>query len=152
MFESDDNGKVVRPSSEWIHAVKETSDPQLVKITVDPSSVIKRTGAVIAVPEAVYNTVNQEITTGIYYQKVVDKYKANILVEAFQMDDDAQELDLRNGLTWNRLYGYEKISEAEELSFCKEKFGTDNAFVANVAYGTSLLIFTRYHESSIDKT
>lgn len=151
MFESDDNGKVVRPSSEWIHAVKETSDPQLVKVTVDPSSVIKRTGAVIAVPEAVYNTVNQEITTGIYYQKVVDKYKANILVEAFQMDDDAQELDLRNGLTWNRLYGYEKISEAEELSFCKEKFGTDNAFVANVAYGTSLLIFTRYHESSIDK-
>ena len=151
MFESDDNGKVVRPSSEWIHAVKETSDPQLVKITVDPSSVIKRTGAVIAVPEAVYNTVNQEITTGIYYQKVVDKYKANILVEAFQMDDAAQELDLRNGLTWNRLYGYEKISDAVELSFCKEKFGTDNAFVANVAYGTSLLIFTRYHESSIDK-
>ncbi len=151
MFESDDNGKVVRPSSEWIHAVKETSDPQLVKITVDPSSVTKRTGAVIAVPEAVYNTVNQEITTGIYYQKVVDKYKANILVEAFQMDDAAQELDLRNGLTWNRLYGYEKISDAVELSFCKEKFGTDNAFVANVAYGTSLLIFTRYHESSIDK-
>lgn len=151
MFESDDNGKVVRPSSEWIHAVKETSDPQLVKITVDPSSVTKRTGAVIAVPEAVYNTVNQEITTGAYYQKMINKYKANILVEAFQMDDDAQELDLRNGLTWNRLYGYEKISEAVELSFCKEKFGTDNAFVANVAYGTSLLIFTRYHESSIDR-
>ena len=151
MFESDNNGKVVRPSSEWIHAVKETSDPQLVKVTVDPSSVTKRTGAVIAVPEAVYNTVNQEIATGAYYQKVVDKYKANILVEAFQMDDDAQELDLRNGRTWNRLYGYEKISEAVELSFCKEKFGTDNAFVANVAYGTSLLIFTRYHESSIDK-
>lgn len=151
MFESDDNGKVVRPSSEWIHAVKETSDPQLVKITVDPSSVTKRTGAVIAVPEAVYNTVSQEITTGVYYQKVINKYNANILVEAFQMDDDAQELDLRNGLTWNRLYGYEKISEAAELSFCKEKFGTDNAFVANVAYGTSLLIFTRYHESSIDK-
>ena len=151
MFESDDNGKVVRPSSEWIHAVKETSDPQLVKVTVDPSSVTKRTGVVIAVPEAVYNTVNQEIATGVYYQKVVDKYKANILVEAFQMDDDAQELDLRNGRTWNRLYGYEKISEAVELSFCKEKFGTDNAFVANVAYGTSLLIFTRYHESSIDK-
>lgn len=151
MFESDNNGKVVRPSSEWIHAVKETSDPQLVKVTVDPSSETKRTGAVIAVPEAVYNTVNKEITTGIYYQKVVDKYKANILVEAFQMDDDAQELDLRNGLTWNRLYGYEKISDAVELSFCKEKFGTDNAFVANVAYGTSLLIFTRYHESSIDK-
>lgn len=151
MFESDDNGKVVRPSSEWIHAVKETSDPQLVKITVDPSSVTKRTGAVIAVPAAVYNTVSQEITTGVYYQKVINKYNANILVEAFQMDDDAQELDLRNGLTWNRLYGYEKISEAVELSFCKEKFGTDNAFVANVAYGTSLLIFTRYHESSIDK-
>lgn len=151
MFESDDNGKVVRPSSEWIHAVKETSDPQLVKITVDPSSVTKRTGAVIAVPEAVYNTVSQEITTGVYYQKVINKYNANILVEAFQMDDDAQVLDLRNGLTWNRLYGYEKISEAVELSFCKEKFGTDNAFVANVAYGTSLLIFTRYHESSIDK-
>lgn len=151
MFESDDNGKVVRPSSEWIHAVKETSDPQLVKITVDPSSVTKRTGAVIAVPEAVYNTVSQEITTGVYYQKVINKYNANILVEAFQMDDEAQELDLRNGLTWNRLYGYEKISEAVELSFCKEKFGTDNAFVTNVAYGTSLLIFTRYHESSIDK-
>lgn len=151
MFESDDNGKVVRPSSEWIHAVKETSDPQLVKITVDPSSETKRTGAVIAVPEAVYNTVSQEITTGVYYQKVINKYNANILVEAFQMDDDAQELDLRNGLTWNRLYGYEKISEAVELSFCKEKFGTDNAFVANVAYGTSLLIFTRYHESSINK-
>lgn len=151
MFESDDNGKVVRPSSEWIHAVKETSDPQLVKITVDPSSVTKRTGAVIAVPEAVYNTVSQEITTGVYYQKVINKYNANILVEAFQMDDDAQELDLRNGLTWNRLYGYEKISEAVELSFCKEKFGTDNAFVTNVAYGSSLLIFTRYHESSIDK-
>ena len=151
MFESDNNGKIVRPSSEWIHAVKEESDPQLVKITVDPSSETKRTGAVIAVPEAVYNTVNQEIATGVYYQKVVDKYKANILVEAFQMDDDAQELDLRNGRTWNRLYGYEKISEAVELSFCKEKFGTDNAFVANVAYGTSLLIFTRYHESSIDK-
>ena len=151
MFESDDNGKVVRPSSEWIHAVKETSDPQLVKITVDPSSVTKRTGAVIAVPEAVYNTVSQEITTGAYYQKMINKYKANILVEAFQMDDEAQELDLRNGLTWNRLYGYEKISEAVELSFCKEKFGTDNAFVTNVAYGTSLLIFTRYHESSIDK-
>lgn len=151
MFESDDNGKVVRPSSEWIHAVKETSDPQLVKITVDPSSEAKRTGAVIAVPEAVYNTVSQEITTGVYYQKVINKYNANILVEAFQMDDEAQELDLRNGLTWNRLYGYEKISEAAELSFCKEKFGTDNAFVANVAYGTSLLIFTRYHESSIDK-
>lgn len=151
MFESDDNGKVVRPSSEWIHAVKETSDPQLVKITVDPSSETKRTGAVIAVPEAVYNTVSQEITTGVYYQKVINKYNANILVEAFQMDDEAQELDLRNGLTWNRLYGYEKISEAAELSFCKEKFGTDNAFVANVAYGTSLLIFTRYHESSIDK-
>lgn len=151
MFESDDNGKVVRPSSEWIHAVKEESDPQLVKITVDPSSETKRTGAVIAVPEAVYNTVSQEITTGVYYQKVINKYNANILVEAFQMDDDAQELDLRNGLTWNRLYGYEKISEAAELSFCKEKFGTDNAFVANVAYGTSLLIFTRYHESSIDK-
>lgn len=150
MFESDENGKVVRPSSEWIHAVKEESDPQLVKVTVDPSSVTKRTGAVIAVPEAVYNTVNQEITTGVYYQKVVDKYKANILVEAFQMDDDAQELDLRNGLTWNRLYGYEKISEAVELSFCKEKFGTDNAFVTNVAYGSSLLIFTRYHELSID--
>lgn len=151
MFESDDNGKVVRPSSEWIHAVKEESDPQLVKITVDPSSETKRTGAVIAVPEAVYNTVSQEITTGVYYQKVINKYNANILVEAFQMDDEAQELDLRNGLTWNRLYGYEKISEAAELSFCKEKFGTDNAFVANVAYGTSLLIFTRYHESSIDK-
>ena len=151
MFESDNNGKVVRPSSEWIHAVKETSDPQMVKITVDPSSVTKRTGAVIAVPEAVYNTVNQEITTGAYYQKMINKYKANILVEAFQMDDDAQELDLRNGLTWNRLYGYEKISDAVELSFCKEKFGTDNAFVANVAYGTSLLIFTRYHESSIDR-
>lgn len=151
MFESDDNGKVVRPSSEWIHAVKETSDPQLVKITVDPSSVTKRTGAVIAVPEAVYNTVSQEITTGVYYQKVINKYNANILVEAFQMDDDAQELDLRNGLTWNRLYGYEKISEAVELSFCKEKFGTDSAFVTNVAYGSSLLIFTRYHESSIDK-
>ena len=151
MFESDDNGKVVRPSSEWIHAVKETSDPQLVKITVDPSSVTKRTGAVIAVPEAVYNTVSQEITTGAYYQKMINKYKANILVEAFQVDDEAQELDLRNGLTWNRLYGYEKISEAVELSFCKEKFGTDNAFVTNVAYGTSLLIFTRYHESSIDK-
>ena len=151
MFESDDNGKVVRPSSEWIHAVKETSDPQLVKITVDPSSETKRTGAVIAVPEAVYNTVSQEITTGVYYQKVINKYNANILVEAFQMDDDAQELDLRNGLTWNRLYGYEKISEAAELSFCKEKFGTDNAFVTNVAYGSSLLIFTRYHESSIDK-
>lgn len=151
MFESDDNGKVVRPSSEWIHAVKEESDPQLVKITVGPSSVTKRTGVVIAVPEAVYNTVNQEITTGAYYQKMINKYKVNILVEAFQMDDEAQELDLRNGLTWNRLYGYEKISEAAELSFCKEKFGTDNAFVANVAYGTSLLIFTRYHESSIDK-
>ena len=151
MFGSDSNGKVVRPSSEWIHAVKETSDPQLVKITVDPSSVTKRTGAVIAVPEAVYNTVNQEITAGAYYQKMINKYKANILVEAFQMDDDAQELDLRNGLTWNRLYGYEKISEAVELSFCKEKFGTDNAFVTNVAYGSSLLIFTRYHESSIDK-
>lgn len=151
MFESDDNGKVVRPSSEWIHAVKEESDPQLVKITVDPSSETKRTGAVIAVPEAVYNTVSQEITTGVYYQKVINKYNANILVEAFQMDDEAQELDLRNGLTWNRFYGYEKISEAAELSFCKEKFGTDNAFVANVAYGTSLLIFTRYHESSIDK-
>ena len=151
MFESDDNGKVVRPSSEWIHAVKEESDPQLVKITVDPSSETKRTGAVIAVPEAVYNTVNQEITTGVHYQKVINKYNANILVEAFQMDDEAQELDLRNGLTWNRLYGYEKISEAVELSFCKEKFGTDNAFVTNVAYGSSLLIFTRYHESSIDK-
>lgn len=151
MFESDDNGKVVRPSSEWIHAVKEESDPQLVKITVDPSSETKRTGAVIAVPEAVYNTVSQEITTGVYYQKVINKYNANILVEAFQMDDEAQELDLRNGLTWNRLYGYEKISEAVELSFCKEKFGTDNAFVTNVAYGSSLLIFTRYHESSIDK-
>lgn len=151
MFETDKNGKVVRPSSEWIHAEKDASNPQLAKITVDPSSVPSRVGAIIAVPEAVYDKVNKDIAAGTYYQKMMNKYSANILIEAFQMDDESRELDLRNGLTWNRLYGYEKITDSEELAFCREHFGTDNAFVSNVAYGTSLLIFTRYNEASIDK-
>lgn len=152
MLEADGNGQVSRPASAWIHAAADASDPKLVNVTVDPAGdVSRRTGAILAVPEAVFSTVDNDVATGAGYQTILSRYRANILIEAFQMDAMSQELDLRDGRTWSRLYGYGRITDALELAFCKEKFGTDNAFVTNVNAGTPLLIFTQYHESSIDR-